>query len=653
MKYKLRSFQDRLAIANKIDGTQIFQYLVRNEKILALSLFKNSPKGDKLLSKIFALPSTRTLRVLLQNIPFRAGINKAIFDSLEKAVAKMKTRQERMCILLFDEMAIQANLAYKRYNDKIIGLEDYGDEKRAVLSDHANVFMLRGIYRQWKQPIAFTFSKGPVRPINLKKMITNLIEHCQSIGLIVIATVCDQGSTNQTAIKILLDETKAHFLRNNLQRPVRPINLKKMITNLIEHCQSIGLIVIATVCDQGSTNQTAIKILLDETKAHFLRNNLQRKYDGFFINKQEIVPLFDVPHLFKGIRNNLLNKQLMFQIDGKSKIAKWEHLEQFYQLDASIPSLRICSKLTDAHIVPSKINKMRVKNCTQVFSHSVGSLMKRIAQWDKNSLSPDAVDAADLILFLDQLFDSLNVLKSNKSQAKPLKHRVTIHSEHEVFWHNSLTILKKEGNGSNFEKLKVYTKRRFTSKLLVKLLVEENFRFILTGAFNQDPLENFFSYVRSHGLRNTNPDASHFISPFKTLVVNNYISSHSPNSNCEMDIKTECLDNLRTFLTNPKLYLIRVTDIKILLECRRYQKMLLLGRKQSCDICKSNLSIRRGAVLEDNFIDVRQYDQGRLFRPGNYLNFVITHSLNFLFYVTTTVMHYQNISQFLVNFLKN
>ncbi|ENN74456.1 hypothetical protein YQE_08948, partial [Dendroctonus ponderosae] len=603
------------------------------EKILALSLFKNSPKGDKLLSKIFALPSTRTLRVLLQNIPFRAGINKAIFDSLEKAVAKMKTRQERMCILLFDEMAIQANLAYKRYNDKIIGLEDYGDEKRAVLSDHANVFMLRGIYRQWKQPIAFTFSKGPVRPINLKKMITNLIEHCQSIGLIVIATVCDQGSTNQTAIKILLDETKAHFLRNNLQRkydgffinkqeivplfdvphlfkgirnnllnkqlidhanvfmlrgiyrqwkqpiaftfskgPVRPINLKKMITNLIEHCQSIGLIVIATVCDQGSTNQTAIKILLDETKAHFLRNNLQRKYDGFFINKQEIVPLFDVPHLFKGIRNNLLNKQLMFQIDGKSKIAKWEHLEQFYQLDASIPSLRICSKLTDAHIVPSKINKMRVKNCTQVFSHSVGSLMKRIAQWDKNSLSPDAVDAADLILFLDQLFDSLNVLKSNKSQAKPLKHRVTIHSEHEVFWHNSLTILKKEGNGSNFEKLKVYTKRRFTSKLLVKLLVEENFRFILTGAFNQDPLENFFSYVRSHGLRNTNPDASHFISPFKTLVVNNYISSHSPNSNCEMDIKTECLDNLRTFLTNPKLYLIRVTDIKILLECRRYQK---------------------------------------------------------------------------------
>ncbi|KAH1028491.1 hypothetical protein HUJ05_001845 [Dendroctonus ponderosae] len=595
MKYKLRSFQDRLAIANKIDGTQIFQYLVRNEKILALSLFKNSPKGDKLLSKIFALPSTRTLRVLLQNIPFRAGINKAIFDSLEKAVAKMKTRQERMCILFFDEMAIQANLAYKRYNDKIIGLEDYGDEKRAVLSDHANVFMLRGIYRQWKQPIAFTFSKGPVRPINLKKMITNLIEHCQSIGLIVIATVCDQGSTNQTAIKILLDETKAHFLRNNLQR----------------------------------------------------------KYDGFFINKQEIVPLFDVPHLFKGIRNNLLNKQLMFQIDGKRKIAKWEYLEQFYQLDASIPSLRICSKLTDAHIVPSKINKMRVKNCTQVFSHSVGSLMKRIAQWDKNSLSPDAVDAADLILFLDQLFDSLNVLKSNKSQAKPLKHRVTIHSEHEVFWHNSLTILKKEGNGSNFEKLKVYTKRRFTSKLLVKLLVEENFRFILTGAFNQDPLENFFSYVRSHGLRNTNPDASHFISPFKTLVVNNYISSHSPNSNCEMDIKTECLDNLRTFLTNPKLYLIRVTDIKILLECRRYQKMLLLGRKQSCDICKSNLSIRRGAVLEDNFIDVRQYDQGRLFRPGNYLNFVITHSLNFLFYVTTTVMHYQNISQFLVNFLKN
>lgn len=139
--------------------------------------------------------------------------------------------------------------------------------------------------------------------------------------------------------------------------------------------------VVATVCDQGSTNQSAIKTLLKETNEQFTRTNQENPYFGFVEGNQEIIPLFDVPHLMKGIRNNLLNKDLHFTLNKEKKIAKWSHIVQFYKLDSSEPSLRICSKLTDSHILIDRINKMKVKNCTQVFSNTVGVLMKIISMW--------------------------------------------------------------------------------------------------------------------------------------------------------------------------------------------------------------------------------------------------------------------------------
>lgn len=58
---------------------------------------------------------------------------------------------------------------------------------------------------------------------------------------------------------------------------------------------------------------------------------------------------------------------------------------------------------------------------------------------------------------------------------------------------------------------------------------------LITRNFNQDPLENFFSCIRSNGCRNINPDCNQFISAYKTLIVNNYNSPHSPGANCEDD----------------------------------------------------------------------------------------------------------------------
>lgn len=299
-----------------------------DQKILALSLYKCSGKGYKLLQKIFSLPSVRTLNLLLQRIPMEPGINKHIFMSLQTQVQKMKNPLEKTCIVLFDEMELESSLKYNRKKDTLIGFQDDGVTKQPLFADHANVFMVKGVYRKWKQPVVYSFSNGPIKSTSLKNLILEVIKECFSIGLNVVATICDQGSTNQAAIKMLLKDTSEFYARKNEENP----------------------------------------------------------YFGFQVDNKEVVPLFDVPHLFKGIRNNLLTKDLHFVLNGTQRVAKWKHVEDLFTLDSSEPNMRLCPKLTDGHVYASKIKKMKVKNCTQVFSHTVGSIMKRIAKWGNISL---------------------------------------------------------------------------------------------------------------------------------------------------------------------------------------------------------------------------------------------------------------------------
>lgn len=195
---RINSYQQRLANAERFAKSKKFQNMmayvntctykfmlcqIRNKKrspkgrrftldeqILVLTLLKASGKGYRLLSSILALPSKRTLANLLSKLPLSAGVNTKIFNALKENVAKMKPL-DRHCALIFDEMSISVNLQYNSKEDCIDGIENYGDQRKPALADHVNVFMLKGIFRGWKQPIAFTFSNGPVKSYILKQKI--------------------------------------------------------------------------------------------------------------------------------------------------------------------------------------------------------------------------------------------------------------------------------------------------------------------------------------------------------------------------------------------------------------------------------------------------------------------------------------------------
>ncbi|XP_045458480.1 uncharacterized protein LOC123668832 [Melitaea cinxia] len=79
-----------------------------DEKILALSLYKPSPKAYKILSKICVLPKRTTLNKLMKKIFLLPGYNDIIFDNLKKRISRMRHSSHKLCTLIFDEMAIKS-----------------------------------------------------------------------------------------------------------------------------------------------------------------------------------------------------------------------------------------------------------------------------------------------------------------------------------------------------------------------------------------------------------------------------------------------------------------------------------------------------------------------------------------------------------------
>ncbi|KAK3918429.1 DNA transposase, partial [Frankliniella fusca] len=129
-------------------------------KCLALAIWKRSRRVYRWLSTMMALPVESTLRDLLVDIPLESGINIVAMDNLSKKTAQFSSK-DRVCQVMFDEVSLKTGLYWNNKSKIIEGFEDYGLNGRTVaLATHALVFMVQGINRKFKQPVAFHFSRG-------------------------------------------------------------------------------------------------------------------------------------------------------------------------------------------------------------------------------------------------------------------------------------------------------------------------------------------------------------------------------------------------------------------------------------------------------------------------------------------------------------
>jgi len=95
-------------------------------------------------------------------------------------------------------------------------------------------------------------------------------------------------------------------------------------------------------------------------------------------------------HLQKGVRNNLLTKDLLInknKNESERQFASWKDIITAYEIDKnSYLKQRQMPKLTDRHIIPNLIPKMKVKYATQVISHTMANFIDVVLTWNKGQI---------------------------------------------------------------------------------------------------------------------------------------------------------------------------------------------------------------------------------------------------------------------------
>ena len=135
--------------------------------------------------------------------------------------------------------------------------------------------------------------------------------------------------------------------------------MEQLLVQLIRKLREAGLIVVASVCDMAKPNQKLYKAL-----------GVTVDSPQFDVDGCPVIALFDVPHIFKCLRNCLFQHNI--HVDGQTM--SWDHVKQFFQLDVN-RVVRTAPKLTNDHIMVGPFRKMKVKLATQVLSRSVASGM--------------------------------------------------------------------------------------------------------------------------------------------------------------------------------------------------------------------------------------------------------------------------------------
>lgn len=135
----------------------------QQEQRFAISFFYKSPAAYSFLrQKGIILPAPSTIRRWISINEFKTGLEDNVKEHLKMKCAAM-TKQEKKCVLAFDEISIKQCLEYNKKLDLIEGFEDLGPLGRtAKEATHALVFSIRGLYSQWKIPVAYFLSRNSI-----------------------------------------------------------------------------------------------------------------------------------------------------------------------------------------------------------------------------------------------------------------------------------------------------------------------------------------------------------------------------------------------------------------------------------------------------------------------------------------------------------
>ena len=306
---------------------------------------------------------------------------------------------------------------------------------------------------------------------------------------------------------------------------VSNVDLQKLILSVIDKVHSVGLDIKATACDQGSANRTALASLGVTVEKPFILRQLRTIYC-----------MYDVPHLVKSVRNNLLNKDFVIGSDTIS----WGALRELRTVESNSVS-RAAPKLTDRHIYPNNFERMTVSLATQVFSNTVSAALNT-GKFTGDLKNPACSATANFCNTMNDLFDCLN--SRSCMDPNPLQRAMSADQpqvdkflEACVQWIEKWTVKDCRTPPPCINGFIMTIK---SVRLLAADMIASGSPYLITSRLNQDPLENLFGTLRGRSGCNQNPSAMTMRRNLQYFMVAD-LEKSSLSTNCEEDDSTALL----------------------------------------------------------------------------------------------------------------
>lgn len=294
--------------------------------------------GYEEIRKTIPLPSQRTLARKIENLKFDHGILHEMLELLKYKVTDM-TFQDRDCIIMTDEMSIEEGVDYDASLKRLFGHVTF-PKITPRKAKNGLVIMLAGIQSGWKVIVGYELTSNVNNTeygVELKKMITEIIEIAENMGLRVHLNVNDMG----------------------------PLNIK-MWKSFGVHCKKVIGMEDLTI-DLNASIEHPFDHEKSTRSLHFMA---------------------DVPHLFKNICQALINNRtftvtedIKLKYKLKSNVIDFTPFEDLFDVQEGFnSSLRLAPKLEAYKLKPSNFEKMKVKTSYHVLHKDVSAALKLLAE---------------------------------------------------------------------------------------------------------------------------------------------------------------------------------------------------------------------------------------------------------------------------------
>ncbi|XP_063218623.1 uncharacterized protein LOC134528887 [Bacillus rossius redtenbacheri] len=430
---------------------------------------------------MLVLPSKKKLLNLLNAIPFKCGVDNRVMLLIKEIISSLLS-PDRYCALMFDEMSLKEHVQYCPKEDKIVGFVDSGSSRCADWANYAMVFMLRGLRKKWKQPVACYFTHGGMKGGKLKAAVEEVLACCFAVGLNIVVTVCDMGTNNVSALKQLgakFPDPVFHFIGHEIAVVFDPPHLLKCTRNMFLSHIVRGVNFRGEIPITGAARWEHIEKMYEEDKKSIFR----------------LAPKVTEGHLAP-TSSERMKVSTAAQVMSHTVAAA---IHSFVSRDILPPEATVtASFVADVDELFDSFNGSdRYPDTGKPLRCCLSESSPHLEYWQEKAKSL----IHNWQFCTDPVADR-RLRRERKQKTPPLrpgKKRCTVsHPPSQWGWITSINAVINVWN----------------------VVSEAGFSYLQLRALNQNPLENLFGSIRSYCGANTNPTCVQFAAALKTAIVN-------------------------------------------------------------------------------------------------------------------------------------